>query len=103
MQKGAQSSSTGSATTSQAKFVSLLNEKKNVLRSGKIDETKLADLDEQIVKLRSDIFADRLKLVRDRLALLTPDQTRRLAQFRERTVCHGSSTKVHRTSAKVAI
>lgn len=88
---------------SRSKFVSLLNEKKDQLRSGKIDEKKLADLDDQIVKLRSNIFRDRLQLVRDRLALLTPDQTRRLAQLKERMVCHAASTKVHRKRAKVSI
>ncbi len=84
----------------RGKFVSLLSQKKDMLGSGKIDETKLAELDDQIVKLRSDIFRDRLKLVRDRLALLTPDQTRRLAHLKEKLVCHATPRKVHHASAK---
>jgi recombinational DNA repair ATPase RecF len=84
----------------RSKLVSALNEKKDMLRSGKIDEKKLAELDDQIVKLRSDVFRDRLKLVRDRLALLTSDQTRRLAHLKEKMVCHAASKKVHHASAK---
>ena len=79
-------------------LLSLVNEKKDILRSGNIDEKKLAELDDQIVKLRSDMYRERLKLVRDRLALLTPVQTKRLAHLRERNVCHTCAVRIrHKT------
>ncbi len=79
-------------------LASRLKEKKDMLRSGKIDEKELAQLDDQIVKLRSDMFRDRLKLVRDRLGLLTPDQTHRLARLKERTVCHANLRRIHKSA-----
>ncbi len=79
-------------------LMSLVKEKKDMLRSGTIDEKKLAELDDQIVKLRFDMYRERLKLVRDRLALLTPDQTKRLTHLRERNVCHASVSRIsHKT------
>ncbi len=79
-------------------LASRLKEKKDMLRSGKIDEKELAQLDDQIVKLRSDMFRDRLKLVRDRLGLLTPDQTHRLTRLKERTVCHANLRRIHKSA-----
>jgi Spy/CpxP family protein refolding chaperone len=82
-------------------LISSLDQKKAMLKSGTIDEKKLADLDDQIVKLRSDIFRDRLKLVRDRLALLTPAQTQRLAHLKARMVCRANIKAVHGKSEKI--
>ena len=62
-------------------LASLRDEKKTMMLSGKIDQQKLAQIDDQTVKLRSDLMRERLKLRRDRLALLTPEQIGRLADW----------------------
>jgi hypothetical protein len=81
------------AKDSRKSVVSLLNEKRAMLKSGNIDQKKLNDIDGQLVSLRSDIFRDRLKLIRDRLALLTPDQIRKLGK---KKVMTASATKKKR-------
>jgi periplasmic protein CpxP/Spy len=55
-------------------LMSLKDEKKTMLLSGKIDQQKLAQIDDQIAKLVSDLLREKLKLRRDRFALLTPEQ-----------------------------
>jgi protein CpxP len=60
---------------------SLKDQKKTMLLSGKIDQQKLAQIDDQIVKLVSDLVREKLKLRRDRLALLTPEQIDRVADW----------------------
>ncbi len=60
---------------------SLRDEKKTMVLSGKIDEQKLAQMDDQVVKLVSDVLREKLKLRRDRLALMTPKQIGRIADF----------------------
>jgi Spy/CpxP family protein refolding chaperone len=62
-------------------LMSLRDEKTTMLLSGKIDQQKLAQIDDQIVKLRSDVMKEALKLRRDRLALLTPEQIERIADW----------------------
>ncbi len=62
-------------------LMSLRDEKKTMVLSGKIDQQKLAQIDDQIVKLRSDIMREKLKLRRDRLALLTQEQIGRIADW----------------------
>ncbi len=61
---------------------SLRDEKQTMLLSGKIDQQKLAQIDDQIAKLIGDMTKDRLKLQRDRLALLTPEQINKIADWR---------------------
>jgi Spy/CpxP family protein refolding chaperone len=63
---------------------SLADEKKTMLISGKIDQKKLAELDEAILKSRNEVRKARLKMKRDRLALLTDEQVKRLADFMAR-------------------
>jgi len=62
-------------------LMSLRDEKKTMFLSGKIDQQKLAQIDDQIVKLVSDLLKEKLKLRRDRLALLTPEQIGRIADW----------------------
>jgi hypothetical protein len=66
---------------SAKELLSSTSEKRAMLKSGKIDQQKLAKLDDEILKARSGISAERLKLVRDRLALLTSPQVKRLASL----------------------
>ncbi len=61
---------------------SLRDEKKTMLLSGKIDQQKLAQIDDQVVKLLSDLLKEKLKLRRDRLALMTPEQVNQIADWR---------------------
>jgi Spy/CpxP family protein refolding chaperone len=60
---------------------SLRDEKKTMLLSGKIDQQKLAQIDDKVVTLVSDLLKERLKLRRDRLALMTPEQIDRIADW----------------------
>ncbi len=60
---------------------SLKDEKKTMLLSGKIDQQKLAQIDDQVVKLASDLLKERLRFRRDRLALMTPEQLGRIADW----------------------
>ena len=60
----------------------LKDEKKTMLLSGNIDEQKLAQIDDQVVKLVSDLIKEKLKLRRDRLALMTPEQLGRIADWK---------------------
>lgn len=62
-------------------LMSLRDEKTTMLISGRIDQQKLAQIDDQIAKLRSDVMKEALKLRRDRLALLTPEQIERIADW----------------------
>jgi Spy/CpxP family protein refolding chaperone len=55
-------------------LLSIKDEKRTMLLSGKVDQQKLAQLDDQLVKVKSDLLKERLKFRRDRLALLTPEQ-----------------------------
>jgi len=76
-------------------LASLKDEKKTMMLSGKIDQQKLAQLDDQTVKLRSDLMREKLKLRRDRLALLTPEQIGRLADWQAERGFRGRMHKGH--------
>lgn len=65
----------------RTELMSLKDEKKTMVLSGKIDQQKLGQIDDQVVKLVGDIMKEKLKLRRDRLALLTPEQIGRLADW----------------------
>ena len=60
---------------------SLKDEKRTMLLTGKVDQQKLAQMDDQLVKLKSDLMKERLKLRRDRLGLLTPEQINKVADL----------------------
>lgn len=60
---------------------SLKDEKRGMLMSGTVDQKKLAAMDDQIVKLKTEIMTEKLKMKRDKLALLTPEQVEKLADF----------------------
>jgi Spy/CpxP family protein refolding chaperone len=62
-------------------LMSLKDEKQTMLLSGKVDQQKLAQMDDQIVKLKTDLMKERLKLKRDRLGLLTPEQITKVADM----------------------
>jgi Spy/CpxP family protein refolding chaperone len=62
-------------------LMSLRDEKQTMLLSGKIDQQKLAQIDDQVVKLVSDVMREKLKLRRDRLALLNQEQIGRIADW----------------------
>jgi periplasmic protein CpxP/Spy len=60
-------------------LMGLEDEKKTMLMSGKIDQAKLGKLDEDIVKLRSEVMGEALKMKREHLSTLTPEQLEVLA------------------------
>ena len=61
-------------------LMSLKDEKRTMIMSAKIDQKKLKELDDAIVKAKSEIMTARLKMRRDRLSLLTPEQLKKLAE-----------------------
>jgi periplasmic protein CpxP/Spy len=60
---------------------SLKDEKLTMLLSGKVDQQKLAQIDDQLVKVKTDLMKERMKFRRDRLALLTPEQVSKVADL----------------------
>ncbi|MGO9570717.1 MAG: Spy/CpxP family protein refolding chaperone [Desulfomonilaceae bacterium] len=74
---------------------SLKDEKKTMLLSGKVDQQKLAQMDDQIVKLVSSVLPERLKLRRDRLALLTPEQIGRIADWQAEKAFRSKWRRMH--------
>jgi Spy/CpxP family protein refolding chaperone len=74
---------------------SLKDEKKTMFLSGKIDEQKLAQIDDQVVKLVSDLLKEKLKLRRDRLALLTPEQIGRIADWQAEKAFRSKWRRMH--------
>jgi Spy/CpxP family protein refolding chaperone len=79
----------------RADLMALKDEKKTILLSGKIDQQKLAQIDEQVVKLKSDVMREKLKLRRDRLALLKPDQIERIADWQAEKAFRHKWKKMH--------
>jgi Spy/CpxP family protein refolding chaperone len=77
-------------------LMSLRDEKKTMLLSGKIDQQKLAQIDDQIVKLVSDLVREKLKMRRDRLSLLTPEQIDRVADWQAERAFRSKMHKMHR-------
>jgi len=75
---------------------SLKDEKKTMLLSGKVDQQKLAQIDDQVVKLVSGLLPERLKLRRDRLALLTPEQIGRIADWQAEKAFRSKWIRMHR-------
>lgn len=75
-------------------------EKLNMLLSGKVDKDRLAKLDKQYMKYHIRIDEERLKMQRERAAVLTPDQAKRLGEFmkskRDEFKARRSSRKEHR-------
>jgi len=80
----------------RTELMALKDEKKTMVLSGKIDQQKLAQLDDQQVKLVSDLMKERLKLRRDRLALMTPEQIGRLADLKAEKSFHSKMKGMHR-------
>jgi Spy/CpxP family protein refolding chaperone len=74
---------------------SVADEKKTMLMSGKVDRQKLATLDEQVVKLTGDVLGERLKVRRDRLGLLSPEQRSRAADWRMGKPFHSKMKGAH--------
>ncbi len=79
----------------RADLMALKDEKKTMLLSGKIDQQKLAQVDEQVVKLKSDVMREKLKLARDRLALLKPEQIERIADWQAEKAFRHKWKKMH--------
>lgn len=71
-------------------LMGLHDEKKTMLISGKIDQAKLAKIDEDIAKLASEVMSEDLLMKRQHLAKLTPEQMNLLADFLARKeMTHG--------------
>lgn len=84
--------------TRQARMslISLKDEKRTMLMSGKVDLQKIAQMDEQKVKLVSEVMTERLKMRRDRIALLTPEQVDKLGELVAKKGSHSRFKKMHR-------
>jgi Spy/CpxP family protein refolding chaperone len=73
----------------------LKDEKKTMLLSGKIDQQKLAQIDDQLVKVKTDLLKEKLKFKRDRLALLTPEQQGKIADWMAEKMFAKKFMKMH--------
>lgn len=62
-------------------LMTLRDEKETMLISGKIDQARLAKLDEEKTKLASEVMAEDLRMKREQLSKLTPEQINLLADF----------------------
>lgn len=56
-------------------------QKLSMLKSGKINPQELLRLDKEFIKHHTQLDLERLKMQRDRAALLTPEQAKRLGEF----------------------
>jgi protein CpxP len=74
---------------------SLKDEKRTMLLSGKIDQQKLAQIDDQLVKVKTDLMKERLKFRRDRLGLLTPEQINKVADLMAARAFRAKFGKMH--------
>ncbi len=71
-------------------LMGLRDEKRTMLISGKIDQAKLAKWDEEITKLSAEVMGEELKMKREHLAKLTPEQMDLLADFLGKgAIAHG--------------
>ena len=71
-------------------LMALHDEKRTMLISGKIDQAKLAKLDEETTKLASEVMGEELKMKREQLSKLTPEQVNLLADFLgKKEIAHG--------------
>jgi len=87
--------------SAQSSLASAIDKKKEMVLSGKIDQAKLTEMDEQIAKLRSDLYRERLKLIRDRLSLLNSDQLQKLAHLKGGKICREAPKKKQQRAAKL--
>ncbi len=71
------------------KLVSLEDEKQTMLSSGKLDVDRMEKIDEELVKISADLLKARLKVRRDGLAILTPEQIKRLGDGAEDALLRG--------------
>jgi periplasmic protein CpxP/Spy len=62
-------------------LMGLHDEKETMVISGKIDQARLAKLDEEVTKLASEVMREGLKMKREGLSKLTPEQVDRLSDF----------------------
>ena len=76
-------------------LATLKDEKKTMLIAGNVDQKKLAQIDEQVVKQVSEVLTDRLKVKRDWLAMLTPEQVDRLASLVAKKTFRSEMRKMH--------
>ncbi len=79
----------------RTELMGLKDEKRTMLMSGKVDQQKLAQLDDQIVKLRTDVMREMLKMKRDRLAILTPEQIEKLADLKAAKAFRSKFGRMH--------
>ena len=79
----------------RTELMGLKDEEKTMLLSGKIDQNKLAQIDDQLVKIKTDILKEKLKFRRDRLALLTPQQIDKVADWMAEMSFRSKMEKMH--------
>jgi periplasmic protein CpxP/Spy len=79
----------------RTELMGLKDEKKTMLLSGKIDQNRLAQIDDQFVKIKSNLLKEKLKFRRDRLALLTPQQLDKIADWMAEMSFRSKIDKMH--------
>src|SRR5208283_1932815 len=79
----------------RTELMGLKDEKKTMLLSGKIDQQKLAQIDDQLVKVKTDLLKEKLKFRRERLGLLTAQQLDKVADWMAEMSFRSKFTKMH--------
>lgn len=79
----------------RTELMALKDEKKTMLLSGKIDQQKLAQIDDQLLKVKTELLKEKLKFKRDRLALLTPEQLDKVADWMAEGSFRSKFKKMH--------
>jgi len=85
----------------RSNLASVIDKKKEMILSGKIDQDKLAEMDDRIATLRSDLYRERLKLIRDRLSLLNSEQLQKLGHLKAGKICRAVPSKKDGRTAKL--
>jgi Spy/CpxP family protein refolding chaperone len=80
----------------RTELMALKDEKHTMLLSGKIDQQKMAQIDDQLVKAKGEFLKEKLKLKRDRLALLTPEQLEKISDWMAEKLFGAKMKGMHR-------
>ncbi len=84
-------------TTRKARteLISFKDEKKTMLLSGKIDQQKLAQIDDRLVKAKAEFLKEKLKFKRDLLAVLSPEQLEKISDWMAERIFLSKLKKMH--------
>jgi hypothetical protein len=71
----------GRTRKARTALADLHGEKEAMVLRGKIDQARLVKLDQETIELASEVMSEKLKMKREQLSKLRPEQVERFAQF----------------------